>query len=285
MYHAKRTATGVAVYASNGDVRRPDRFVLRQEIGAAILGGEMVVHYQPMFTVDGGLAGLEALVRWQHPTRGLLLPGDFLPIAEESDLVYELTDFVIATAISDAATYDAAGRGVRIAVNISGRDLADPRLPDRIRRLLSVHDGVSPTVLTLEITENGLAATPEAGVRLTALRDAGVCVSLDDFGTGFAPLSTLRTLPVDEIKIDRSFVRMLDHVERDAALTGALVRLGHDLGLRVVAEGIERQEVAGRLAQLGCDLFQGFHLGRPAPIDQLSLGSAIRSVEATSARS
>lgn len=285
MYHAKRTDVGVAVYASTGDVRRPDRFILRQELGAAILGGDMVVHYQPLFTVQGALTSLEALVRWQHPSRGLLLPGDFLPIAEESDLVYELTDFVLETAIQDAAACDAAALGLRIAVNISGRDLADPRLPARITRLLSRHEGVPPNILTLEVTENGLAGTPEAGARLTALRTAGVRVSLDDFGTGFAPLSTLRTLPVDEIKIDRSFVRTIDRVERDAALTGALVRLGHDLGLRVVAEGIESREVAEQLAELGCDLLQGFHLGRPVPIDALPALRALRAAEATTSPS
>ncbi len=268
MYHAKRTATGVAVYASAGDARRPDRIVLRQDLAAAIAAGQLVVHYQPVHTVEGRLVGLEALVRWEHPTRGLLLPGDFLPIAEENDLVCEVTDLVLETAVRDAARWDAGGAGLRIAVNISGRDLADPRLPDRVRAQLGRHH-VPPKVLTLEVTENGLATTREAGARLAALRAAGVRISLDDFGTGYAPLSTLRTLPVDEIKIDRSFVHEIDRVERDAALTGALVRLGHDLGLEVVAEGVETTVMANRLRALGCDSLQGYLLGRPRPFDDL----------------
>ncbi len=285
MYHAKRTATGVAVYASAGDVRRPDRMVLRQDLGSAIAGGQLVVHYQPIYTVGGRLACVEALVRWEHPTRGLLLPADFLPIAEENDLVCEITNFVLETAVRDAARLGATGAGIRVAVNISGRDLADPRLPDRVRSQLERH-GVAPNVLTLEVTENGLATTREAGTRLEALRAAGVRISLDDFGTGFAPLSTLRTLPVDEIKIDRSFVREIDQVERDAALTGALVRLGHDLGLDVVAEGVETPEMARRLVELGCDTLQGFLLARPCPFEELpELHSAEPLVPATVLRS
>ncbi len=268
MYHAKRTAASVAVYASAGDVRRPDRMVLRQDLGSAIAGGQMVVHYQPVYTVAGRLASVEALVRWEHPTRGLLLPADFLPIAEENDLVCEITNFVLETVVRDAARLEVAGADIRVAINISGRDLADPRLPDRVRSQLERHQ-VAPNVLTLEVTENGLATTREAGTRLEALRAAGVRISLDDFGTGFAPLSTLRTLPVDEIKIDRSFVREIDHVERDAALTGALVRLGHDLGLDVVAEGVETPATARRLIELGCDKMQGFLLGRPGPFDEI----------------
>jgi diguanylate cyclase (GGDEF)-like protein len=276
MYHAKRTAAGVAVYASAGDSRRPDRIVLRQDLGAAIVDGQLVVHYQPLYTVAGNLAGVEALVRWEHPSRGLLLPGDFLPIAEENDLVCEITNFVLETAARDAARWEAAGTPVGVAVNISGRDLADPRLPERVRAQLERHR-VAPRVLTLEITENGLATTREAGARLAALREAGVRISLDDFGTGFAPLSTLRTLPVDEIKIDRSFVRDIDQVERDAALTGALVRLGHDLGLHVVAEGVETPAAARRLTELGCDTLQGFLLGRPLPFDAVPIGQPMSS--------
>lgn len=276
MYHAKRTKAGVAVYASAGDVRRPDRIVLRQELGAAIADGSVQVHYQLLCSVRGAVLGVEALVRWYHPTRGVLLPADFLPIAEESDLVCEMTNRVLDTAIGDATRWAAHAPNVRVAVNISARDLADPRLTDRVQGLLRQH-GLPPRALTLEVTENALATTREAAARLAALRTTGVRIALDDFGTGFAPLSTLRTLPVDEIKIDRRFVRQITYVERDAALAGALVRLGHDLGLDVVAEGVETTEQAQVLADLGCDSLQGYYFGKPCPVGALPAFNGVTS--------
>lgn len=269
MYHAKRTKAGVAVYASAGDARRPDRIVLRQEFGAALEQGRIMVHYQPLCSLSGAILGAEALVRWQHPSRGLLLPGDFLPIAEENDLVCDMTNFVLDTAIRDTTKWSAHMPGMRVAVNISARDLSDPRLTERVQRMLQRH-GLTPQALTLEVTENALATTREAAARLAALRSTGVRIALDDFGTGFAPLSTLRTLPVDEIKIDRRFVQQIDHVERDAALTGALVRLGHDLGLDVVAEGVETSQQAHILAGLRCDLLQGFLYGKAVPFEKFA---------------
>lgn len=264
MYHAKRNNTGVAVYASSADVRRPDRLLLREELRRAIAAGELEVHYQPQCAVDGRLVGAEALVRWRHPERGLLFPRDFLGLAEESDLICDLTDAVLAVALRDAARWDAAGTGLRVAVNISTRDLRDPRLEDRVHGALAAC-GVSAAALTLEVTENGLASARDAVPHLEALRADGVRVSLDDFGTGFAPLATLREMPVDELKIDRSFVRGMVDGERDAALVGGLIRLGHDLGLTVVAEGVETRDGADRLQDLACDVLQGYLVGRPRP--------------------
>ena len=264
MYHAKRNHTGVAVYASSTDVRRPDRLILRQELRTAIGAGELELHYQPQSTLDGRLVGAEALVRWRHPERGLLMPHDFLHLAEESDLICELTDAVLALALGDAARWDAPGLGIRIAVNISARDLRDPRLRERITGALAA-SGVAASGLTLEVTENGLATALDAAQHLVALREDGVRVSLDDFGTGFAPLATLREMPVDELKIDRSFVRGIDDIDRDAALVGGLIRLGHDLGLTVVAEGVETRRGADHLETLDCDVLQGYLVGRPRP--------------------
>jgi diguanylate cyclase (GGDEF)-like protein len=271
MYHAKRNATGVAVYASSIDVRRPDRLILRQELRHAIGAGELEVHYQPQCARDGRLVGAEALVRWRHPARGLLMPHDFLQLAEESDLICEITDAVLAIALRDAARWDAPGAGLRVAVNISARDLRDPRLPGRVSRALAA-SGVAAGGLTLEVTENGLATALDASEHLVALRADGVRVSLDDFGTGFAPLATLREMPVDELKIDRSFVRGIDEAGRDAALVGGLIRLGHDLGLTVVAEGVETRQGADHLEALDCDVLQGYLVGRPRPAtDPVSL--------------
>jgi diguanylate cyclase (GGDEF)-like protein/PAS domain S-box-containing protein len=275
MYHAKRNSTGVAEYASSSDVRRPDRLLLRQELRRAIGAGELEVHYQPQCSVAGHLVGAEALVRWRHPERGLLMPRDFLGLAEESDLICEVTDAVLAVALRDAARWDAVGTGLRISVNISTRDLRDPRLPDRVTRALAAN-GIAATALTLEVTENGLATARDAAQHLTALRTEGVRVSLDDFGTGFAPLATLREMPVDEIKIDRSFVRGIDAVDRDAALVGGLIRLGHDLGLVVVAEGVETRVGADHLERLACDVLQGYLVGRPRPAsDPASMRTAL----------
>jgi diguanylate cyclase (GGDEF)-like protein len=269
MYHAKRHATGVAVYASSTDVRRPDRLLLRQELRHAIGAGRLEVHYQPQAALDGRLVGVEALVRWRHPERGLLMPNVFLPLAEESDLISELTDAVLAVALRDAARWNAPAAGLRVAVNISARDLRDPQLSDRVQRALAT-SAVAAAGLTLEVTENALATALDASDQLVALRAEGVRVSLDDFGTGFAPLATLREMPVDELKIDRSFVRGIDDDERDAALVGGLIRLGHDLGLTVVAEGVETARGADHLGDLDCDVLQGYLLGRPRPAGDLA---------------
>ncbi len=264
MYHAKRNATGVAVYAPSSDVRRPERLILRQELRRAIGAGQLEVHYQPQVSLDGRLVGAEALVRWRHPERGLLMPHDFLPLAEESDLICELTDAVLTIALRDAALWSTPAAGLRVAVNISARDLRDPRLPERVTRALA-GSGVAATGLTLEVTENGLATALDAAEQLVALRADGIRVSLDDFGTGFAPLATLREMPVDELKIDRSFVQGIDEAGRDAALVGGLIRLGHDLGLTVVAEGVETQPGADHLEHLHCDVLQGYLIGHPLP--------------------
>jgi len=265
MYHAKRTASGVAVYAPSTDVRRPDRLILRQELRQAIGAGQLEVHYQPQMTQGGRLAGAEALVRWRHPERGLLMPHEFLQLAEESDLICDVTDAVLTIALRDAAAWGTPAAGLRVAVNISARDLRDPRLHDRVSRALAA-SGVAPTGLTLEVTENALATAVDAAEHLVALRADGVRVSLDDFGTGFAPLATLREMPVDEMKIDRSFVRGMEDAQRDAALVGGLIRLGHDLGLTVVAEGVETRQGAEHLETLECDVLQGYLIGRPLPV-------------------
>jgi diguanylate cyclase (GGDEF)-like protein/PAS domain S-box-containing protein len=264
MYHAKRTSAGVALYAPSSDVRRPDRLILRQELRRAIASDELEAHYQPQCTPDGRMVGAEALVRWRHPERGLLAPRDFLPFAEETDLICELTDAMLRTALRDAGRWAAGTTGLRVSVNLAARDLRDPGLADRVGRALRDCD-VPGTVLTLEVTENALAVAPEARDRLEALRDAGVRVSLDDFGTGFAPLATLRETPVDELKIDRRFVSGISVGDRDAALVSGLIRLGHDLGLTVVAEGVETTEGADRLRDLDCDVLQGHLIGRPRP--------------------
>ncbi len=264
MYHAKRTVGRAVVYTSDADVRRPDRLILRQELRRALIGREIGLHYQPQATPDGVVVGVEALARWHHPTRGLLQPSEFLSISEEGELMCELTDVVLDLALAHAARGNAADAGIRMAVNLSAQDLRDPRLASRITEALE-RNHQPATVLTLEVTENALVLARDAGRQLERIRTSGARISLDDFGTGFGPLASLRELAVDEIKIDRSFVGSIDCDDRAQALVGGLIRLGHDLGAMIVAEGVETQECADRLHEMGCDVLQGFLIGRPRP--------------------
>ncbi len=265
MYHAKRTAARWAVYEPDLDGRRPERLILRHELRRALADHELALHYQPQATPDGRVIAVEALVRWHHPDRGLLAPGAFLPVSEDTELICRLTDEVLDIALGDLMRWTRQAPGLSVSVNLSSLDVRDPALPDRVAAALGRH-GADPARLTLEVTENALVAAGDGMTRLEHVRDLGVRVSLDDFGTGVGPLATLRELPVDELKIDRSFVAAMDR-PREAALVGGLIRLGHDLGLTVVAEGVESSERVAALGDMGCDLLQGYHLGRPEPLD------------------
>jgi diguanylate cyclase len=264
MYHAKRTASRATIYASDSDERRPDRLILRQELRRALVNGEIGVHYQPQVTPAGQMVGVEALVRWHHPARGLLEPADFLSISEEGDLMCELTDIVFELALAHAARWNAHESGVRVAVNLSAQDLRDPRLAQRVEVALEL-SGQPPEILTLEVTENALVLARDGARQLERIRAQGVRISLDDFGTGFGPLASLRQITVDELKIDRSFVSSIGDDPRAEALVGGLIRLGHDLGATIVAEGVETKACADRLGEMGCDYLQGYFIGRPRP--------------------
>lgn len=264
MYHAKRTAGRWAAYEPGLDARRPEQLMLRHDLRRAIDAGELVLYYQPLSSADGQVEAVEALVRWRHSSRGLLTPDLFLPVIEDTDLICHLTDAVLDKALTQVAR--ANGSATRVSVNLSALDLRDPALPQRVMRALDEH-GVSPDMLTLEITENALAGSRESVGIIEQLRARGVRFALDDFGTGIGPLSSLRELSVDEIKIDRSFVGTMTDNPRDRSLVGSLIRLGHDLGLTVVAEGVEREEERLMLGRLGCDLLQGYLIGRPLPAE------------------
>ena len=264
MYHAKRDGAGVATYDLATDARRPERLRLRSELRSALTNGQIVTHYQPQCDRQGRLVGWEALVRWKHPDRGLLSPHEFLPLLESSEQMCELTDVVLDRVLRDARRWRPGDLGTRIAVNLSARDLQDPGLTARLLRRVRESE-IPPGAITLEVTENAMASAHDAIRRLERLREEGLRIALDDFGTGFAPLTTLRDLPVDELKIDRTFVDGMLLDERRDALVQGLVRLGHDLGLTVVAEGIEHRETLDALVAAGCDVFQGFLLGVPAP--------------------
>lgn len=267
MYHAKRGARPWALYEPGLDERRPDRLMLRHELRRAIGTEEIEVHLQPQASPGGQVTAMEALIRWRHPARGLLAPGAFLPACDDGDLMCRLTDAVLDAALAALRDLDRVLPGLRIAVNLSGPDIRDPSLPDRVGAALRRHR-IDPGRLTLEVTENALVSAGDGLTALRTVRDLGVRVSLDDFGTGSGPLATLRELPVDELKIDRSFVAGIGR-PREAALVAGLIRLAHDLGLTVIAEGVESADQAAALVGMGCDTLQGFHVGRPTPPRQL----------------
>jgi diguanylate cyclase (GGDEF)-like protein len=266
MYHAKETRSGIELYDPERDPHSTQRLSLFGQLRRAIDDGELVLHYQPKVDLGTGqVAGVEALVRWEHPERGLLWPDTFVPLAEQTGLMKSLTANVLEQALRQAATWADSGLQVRMAVNVSARDLHDDEFSGRVRAALE-RTGVPASFLELELTERVVMADPERALRnLTALARLGVRLSLDDFGTGYSSLAYLRRLPVTEIKIDKSFVLRMDVDDEDATIVRSTIDLAHGLGLRVLAEGVETAETWQRLSDLGCDAAQGYFLSRPHP--------------------
>jgi diguanylate cyclase (GGDEF)-like protein len=271
MYLAKENRTHIEVFRADHEEDSTGRLSILGALRRAIDDRDVVVHYQPIVAVPSfEVVGMEALVRWNHPTRGLLPPSEFLPVAESSGLMHRLTGLVIEDAVACAAAWQGYGIRVPVAVNVSLRDLAGPSIVDTCARVLSEH-GVPGELLQLEVTERLLMSDPDGVTRtVTALADLGVRLSLDDFGTGFASLVMLRRLPVDRLKIDSSFVRRLQIGEDDRAIVASIVQLAHSLGMTAIAEGVETAAVWQRLHDLGCDAAQGWHIGRDMPADEAS---------------
>ncbi|MDQ1696117.1 MAG: diguanylate cyclase [Frankiaceae bacterium] len=270
MYDAKRERSGTAIYThgEDTDLSAPLRFV--DELRTALLDDQLVLHYQPKIGLrTAKLEGVEALVRWKHPVRGLLPPDSFLPLAERYGLMRQLTTRVLTLALDQVSEWHRAGMDTSVAVNISVSNLLDLELPEQVRTLLEVRD-LSPSCLILEVTETTLMADPTRATELlTRLQAIGVRVSIDDYGTGYSSLARLRELPVNELKLDRSFLLGISRDPRAGAIVRSTVELAHSLGLTLVAEGIETQRDEEILRELACDLGQGFHLARPLPADEL----------------
>jgi EAL domain-containing protein (putative c-di-GMP-specific phosphodiesterase class I) len=231
---------------------------------------ELSLHYQAQVAcASGHLVGMEALVRWWHPERGLIGPDQFVALAEQSGLISQLTRWVLRAALSQSAGWHAFDDGVGLSVNLSSHDLIDERLPEFVASQLE-RWRVPGRRLTLEITESALLADPGRAVDvLTQIRQLGVRVALDDFGTGYSSLSYLKEWPVDEVKIDRSFVHNLVADQRDRAIVRATIDLAHSLGLEVVAEGVEDATSLRLLGEMGSDRAQGFYIARPLPPSEL----------------
>jgi predicted signal transduction protein with EAL and GGDEF domain len=264
MYVAKRTNAGFSIYRAEQDRNSPERLSMIGDLRRAVEEGELVLHYQPKVDLrTGELTGVEALVRWEHPMRGLLSPDEFVPIAEQAGLIEPLSRWVLRAALTQASAWLRIGLEVPVSVNLSMRTLHDEQVPDQIMELLTAAR-TPARLLMLEITESTLMQDPLRTLAiLERLRAEGIRVALDDFGTGHSSLAYLKRLPVDEVKIDRSFVKDIAIDETDRVIVRSTVDLAHSLGLRVVAEGVEDEMTAALLADLGCDEAQGYHLGRP----------------------
>ena len=271
MYAAKQARSGVRIYRVTDDQNTPQRLALIGDLRDAIERQEIVVVFQPKVDpATGAVVGAEALSRWFHSDQGFIAPDLFVPLAEHSGLIRPLTLHVLDVALRNCAAWHRAGHRVHIAVNLSPNTLLDDTLPDVIVQLLSRND-LPAAALTLEITESTLMADPEGSlVTLDRLRGLGIKISIDDFGTGYSSLGRLRELPIDEVKIDKSFVRNAATDHRDRALVRSTVELGHALDLHVVAEGVEDEQTYAFLARTGCDTVQGYYIAKPLPADQFT---------------
>ncbi len=264
MYVAKRAGGGHAVYAPEQEAQTLRRSGLAGELRRSIPQGELVLHYQPQVTLaTGAIRSVEALVRWNHPREGLMPPDRFIPMAEETGIIHPLTAWVIDSALTQLCRWLKDGLDVSVSLNVSPRNIEDHSLEEMVARALGTFK-VEPERLTLEITE-GVAMAAAAGKALHRLNEMGVRLALDDFGTGYSSLLYLMRLPVNEIKIDRSFVSALASDPDSGAIVRSAVGLGHNLGLRVVAEGLQDRAAEAVLVEAGCDAAQGFLIGRPAP--------------------
>ena len=270
MYEAKRTHAGITTYDRATDPYSPERLALVAELRTGIEQDQFVLHFQPKIEIEtGAVAGVEALVRWQHPERGLLAPIEFIPLAERTGLICAITRWVLDAALRQERAWMDAGLDLPVAINLSGADVLDATLGETIGNALA-RSGVPGRMLECEISEDTVLADPRRAIEsLGRLRAMGVRLSLDDFGQGQSSLSYLKRLPLDEIKIDRSFVMGMGSDDSDAAIVRTTIDLGRNLGLKVVAEGVENDEAYADLAALRCDVAQGFGLSRPLPADEL----------------
>lgn len=266
MYRAKTCLQGVAVYDSAFDPHSPKRLELMGALGRAIRENQLLLHFQPKIQLSSNrVYGFEALLRWNHPELGFIPPGDFIPIAEHSNLIYPMTLWVLENGIRHCKQWLDQGFHIRMAMNLSARNLLDDRIVLDLKRLLREHD-LPAYLVELEITESMIMADPSrAEAALARIHRLGVQLSVDDFGTGYSSLAYLKRLPVQTLKIDSSFVRTMLDDEQDEIIVNSTIHLAHNLGLKVVAEGVESSAVYQKLVELGCDEAQGFYMGKPLP--------------------
>lgn len=273
MYRAKKMASGFAVYAPEYDRRSPERLGLMAELRDAIEDGQLLLHFQPKVEIQSRrIIGVEALVRWQHPRLGLLPPDKFILAAEQTGLIGPLTRWVLIDALTRCH-----GSELHVSVNLSARSLHDPHMAASVAEALTA-TGAAPGLLTLEVTESAIVLDPKrAEQTLAALNGMGIRISVDDFGTGYTSLASIKHLSLKEIKIDKSFVLGMLENSSDATIVRSVIDLGHNLGLRVVAEGVETKAIFEALADLGCDEAQGYYISKPQTIALFEAGCSLES--------
>jgi diguanylate cyclase (GGDEF)-like protein len=275
MYVAKTRHLGVFAYDPTVDGHSASKLAMVVDLRRALERHELVLHYQPKVSIStGDLVGAEALVRWQHPRDGLVPPEEFIPVAERTGLINLLTRQVLDTALAQARTWLDGGRPLPIAVNLSARNLHDEQFAGMVAGLLAAH-GVPARLLELEVTESAIMIDPHrAGQMMEQLSALGLRFSLDDFGVGYTSLSQLKALPIDVIKIDRSFVTTMTQDRSDSLIVQGVISLGHNLGMTLVAEGVETEAVLRALAGFGCDIAQGEHISKPLPVSAFDTWSS-----------
>jgi len=269
MYIAKQTKSGYRIYSNDMDHGADDHKALQSELRQAIANDELVLHYQPKIDfIADRVSGVEALVRWQHPVHGLMAPDNFIPLAEQTGLIKPLTTWVLKTALRQCEEWYRAGVSLSMSVNVSAISIQDPEFPGEMAKILEDFD-VPASLIELEITETAVMSEPVRAVECIRLLSAlGFQIAIDDFGTGYSSMAYLKKLLVAKIKIDKSFVKDMAVNHNDAVIVRSTVELGHNLGLKVVAEGVEDQKAWDALKALGCDSAQGYFMGRPVPIEE-----------------
>lgn len=270
MYAAKRSHSGCEIYSDTLVQGSRADLAFKSELLQAMAGDELVLYFQPKIDLHSSkITSVEALLRWQHPQRGFLSPDAFIPLAEQTGLINQLTIWVMKHALQQCAEFNKAGVNITVAVNLSAGSLNDIRMPGEIARLLA-EAHINPAMLVIEITESAVMSKPsEALSALQILDRMGVSLAIDDFGTGYSSLAYLSRLPVDEIKIDKSFVLAMVEDEQAAVIVRSTIDLGHNLGKKVVAEGVESEVLWDLLSEWGCDTAQGYYMSKPLPAGQL----------------
>jgi EAL domain-containing protein (putative c-di-GMP-specific phosphodiesterase class I) len=272
MYVAKRANAGYSLYDERHDQNSAERLSLMSELRQAVEHDQLTLYYQPKVDLSTHkVKYVEALVRWDHPTRGFVSPDQFIPFAEQTGYIKSISRWVAEKAIQQCSLWHAQGIELAVSVNVSARELIQSSLPDTFSALLRKYH-VAPEWIWIEITESAIMDDPNHAIEtLDHLHALGIRLSIDDFGTGYSSLSYLKRMPVDELKIDKSFVLgMFDHKD-DETIVRSTIDLGHNMGLKVVAEGVENEAMLMRLKDLRCDLAQGFHLSRPLPPAKLEV--------------
>ena len=257
-------------YEQGQDEQHQRRLALARDLGTAVEQDELAMVYQPKIVArSGDVMGFEALMRWNHARFGFVPPDEFIALAEQTGRITQLTQWMLRTVCRQIDLWAQQGERVCVAINLSAQDVMDITLPERIHLLLQDYQ-LGPEQLRLEVTESALIQDPAlAQSNLNALRDAGLHIAVDDYGTGYSSLSQLKRLPVQELKIDKSFILKLDHDSEDRIIVRSTIELAHSLGLSVVAEGVETEASRRLLATMGCDVLQGYLISRPMPSDQI----------------